>query len=335
MTEARRSMRAAAGVLMLQVASSTLLQAQLKSPAVPNPDPAVQSALTLEAPAIKRLLDTATNRGAPAPDRVKAIHGLGGLYFDHFLANAEALISDPDAEVAQASVVQLGGQIAMLHASHGGGHGGPGTEGAAGYTSHVVSESIRLLRLAMDHPDPAVRNEAAGVLTSRGDLQALARVQARIEAGQMSVPEGVRYMSLAPLDVAAPYIAVYLTSPDAAARRAAVVPLSYHPGYTIAVRSLVIGPNSDETVVRAALPGLSVTDKDYATYGSAIVQNKTLSRETREIALESAVRFALKSNTPTAEARDLATALSTAAEELQSDRARAAVRDLKAKHQME
>lgn len=335
MNVARSGIRSAASALVVLLASSLTVWCQLRPPAVPNPDPAVQAVLAAEAGEIRRLLETAVNRGATATDRVNAINRLGGIYFDHFLANAEPLVQDPVAEVAKAAIAQLGAQIAMLHTSHDGAHASHAAGTAPSHSAYVVGESLRLLRLGMEHPDPVARDEAAAILTSRGDLQALARIQARIESGQMSVPDGVKYMSLAPLNVAAPYIAVHLTSSDVAARRAAVIPLSYLPAYTVAVRSMVAGPNSDETVIRAALPGLSVTDKDFPTYASRIVENKALARETREIAVESSVRFALKSETSGPAARDLATALAAAAEELQSERARAAVRDLKAKHNYE
>ena len=93
--------------------------------------------------------------------------------------------------------------------------------------------------------------------------------------------------------------------------------------------------NASDVVLRAALPGLALTDKEFASYGLPLTQNKSLSRETREVALESTIKFAMKTRPSEGVVRNLTTTLDATALEIDSDKAVVALRDLKAAYRIQ
>lgn len=327
----------AAGVVATVIASASLGWPQARRPTIVNPEPAIQNAVSANATAIDGLLRRALDTSGATRDRVSAVNDLAGLYFDHLLANGEALARDQNADVAHVAVLHIAGQIAMLPSGHSASHSpdsGTLAEYSA-YQTHLVQESLRILRLALDHSSETVRNEAASVLCSRGDVQGLARIQMQIDAGRLPAKDGIAYFSLAPLDLAGPYIAPFLSSQDNSAKAAAVGPLSYDPKYTAPIRAMALDAATNSAVLRAALPGLAVTDKDFSSYGLPLAQNKALSRETREVALESTVKFTMKANLSEAVVRTIAPLLSETAIEINSAKALGAVRDLKSAYRIQ
>jgi hypothetical protein len=313
--------------LVLVMAASAWPQG--RAPTIVNPDPAIQAAASANRASIDRLVGQALDTARPAAERLQAVNSLAGLHFDYLLANADVLVRDADPDVSLAAVMHIAGQIAMLPAGHGGPGGASTPSATQTYHDRVVAESLRILRLALDNPGDVVRDEAARVLSSRGDVQGLARIQSQVDGGQLAAKSAVEYFSLAPLDVSAPYIAPFLTSRDTGARTAAVGTLSYDPKFTTPIRAIALDAQTDDAVRSAALPGLATTDKEFSSYGIALAQNKALSAQTRAVAVESMVKYTLKASLSEGAVRTMEPLLSETATEIKSDRAMKAVQDLK------
>jgi hypothetical protein len=334
--DAMRNARAFAAVIATTAFVYVPVACAQSAPKIANPDPAIQRTIAAQRGAIDDLVRRALNASAGTPDRVAAVNGLAGLYFDFLLANGEPLVKDTNADVAHVTVLNVAGQIAMLPGGHTGSHDhDPPVSASDEYQAQLVQESLRILRLGLNHSNEVVRNEAAAALTSRGDVQGLSRIQGLIEEGRMSSREGIRYLSLAPLQLAASYLEAYLSSPDVATKAAAIAPLSYDTRYTARVRTVALDANAGSAVLQAALPGLAVTDKDFASYGLPMAQNKSLSRETREVALESTIKFTMKTRPSEGVVRNLAALLDETALELNSDKAALALRDLKSAYRIQ
>ena len=195
----------AAAIAMTAITFVPNAWSQSAAPSIVNPDAAIKRAVAADSRAIDDLVRRALNPSGTTADRVSAVNGLAGLYFDYLLANGEQLVKDQNASVAQASVLHLAGQIAMLSGSHGGSHNhDPAPNAYDEYQAQLVQASLRLVRLALDHSSALVRNEAASALSSRGDVQGLARIQTLVDDGRLSPRDGIGYLSLAPLDIAGP-----------------------------------------------------------------------------------------------------------------------------------
>ena len=257
---------------------------------------------------------------------------LSGVYFDYLLANSQDLVRDPDPEVAHATVLSLAGQIAMLPDLHTLGH--HQTEYDK-YEGNLVQTSLESLRLALEHSDATVVDEAAAFLSSRGDLQGMTRVQRLIDEGKMPAEKGIGFLSLGPAESASPLIEKYAADPDPAVQAAAISQLSYNSDYTIAVREVALSADTASQVVIAALPGLAKTDKDFLNYSLALAQNEDLNDTVRTQALETTVSFTIQSGSPEGMVRALEPLLGKTAAELSSPRALNAVEQLRSIYQIE
>ncbi|HEX2525275.1 MAG TPA: hypothetical protein VHL31_03100 [Geminicoccus sp.] len=323
--------------LLAAAAAAILLSgeavAQVKEPELTRPDASVRELLAANAAEIQSVVERALDTQQPTKSRVDAVRQLSGAYFDYLLANSQALVRDPDPEVAHTTVLSLAGQIAMLpdvqvmeHHNH--------TE-YDNYQSNLVKTSLDSLRQALEHDNAAVVDEAAAFLSSRGDLQGMARVQRLIEEGKISAGKGIGFLSLGPLEKASPLIEKYTSDPDTSVQAAAISQLSYNSRYTSVVRDVALSANTSSQVTIAALPGLAKTDRDFLNYGVALAQNEKVDKAVRSQALEAAIGFTIRNNTPESTVRSLEPLLGDAAAELSSPEALQAVEQLRSVYQIQ
>ena len=309
--------------------------ADIKQPHAINP--VVQDTVRKNAADIETVLNRALDPALPSPDRVDAVRQLSGIYFDYLLANAGDLVGDQNPEVAAAVVRSLGGQIAMLP-DHQHGTVAHGAGAAADYDTYqrdVVQDSLAALRAALEHPAAEVRNEAAAILSSRGDAQALARIQGLIDEGKMDGKQGIGYLSLAPTDVASGFIEKYAASPDPEVQAAAVGQLAYNPDYTAQIRDLILSPDAESRLVTTALPGLAATDDQFLSYGLALAQNPNVDEATRTQAFESTITYTIRTEASEAAVRTLVPVLTDTADELSSPSAMESLGNLKSVYEIE
>jgi hypothetical protein len=306
--------------------------AKAKKPELTRPDPSVREVLAANAAEIQSIVERALDTQQPTESRVDAVRQLSGVYFDYLLANSQALVRDPDPEVAHATVLSLAGQIAMLPDLHT--MGRHQTE-YDNYQGNLVQTSLESLRLALEHSDATVVDEAAAFLSSRGDLQGMVRVQRLIDEGKMPAGKGIGFLSLGPVESASPLIEKYARDEDPDVQAAAISQLSYNPDYTDKVRDFALSPDASSQVVTAALPGLAVTDQGFLSYGLALTQNEDLDDAVRSKALETTIRFTIQSGASEAEVRSLEPLLGETAAKLSSPEALEAVEALRSQYKIE
>ncbi|RVJ72541.1 hypothetical protein [Sinorhizobium medicae] len=264
-------------------------------PAIPterNPLPDVRSAQESRQSDTIASVKVALDKTESLKRRVDAISSLGGVKFDYLLANGEGLVAS-DAPIAKAVVTVIGSEIAMLPSSEGHAHGGEGDDQYTRYQNTLVERSEKLLRSALSHPDFDVRLEASNILTARGDPQAIVAIDTMIQKGELKAQAGIGYMSLAPADIASPFVEKYLTADNDESRAAAVAQLAYNPRYVEQVRGIALADGTPPNVVAAALPGLSASDPTFLEYGVAIANDESATVKEREAALAASANVLL------------------------------------------
>ena len=275
-------------VAMLFAAASTSMAQDVVIPTTRTPLGSVLAVqMEREASTIERL-GIALNADLPIEERQRALSELGGLEFDYLLANGEGLVTAA-APLATQATLTIGAEIAMLPSyNNSGGHGKSAREEAPSlplsrYQQALVVRSEELLGLALKHESPEVRLQAGTILASRGDVSALSTINALISEGEIDARLGVGYMSLAPNQIAAPFVEQYAFEGSDEVRAAAISQLAYNPSYLDKVRTVALDPSSSPIVTSAALPGLAITDARFLEYGPVLAvgsQFPTLVRET-------------------------------------------------------
>lgn len=237
-----------------------------------------------EAATVERL-SIALNDGLPLEERQQALSELGGVEFDYVLANGEALVTAAAPLATQIALI-IGAEIAMLptHQRYDG-HGDGARDPLSKYHQGLVARSEELLGLALKHESPEVRLQASTIVASRGDVAALSTIDALIAEGEIDARLGVGYMSLAPSQIAAPFVARYAFEGSEEVKAAALSQLAYNPSYLDQVLAVALNPNSSPLVVSAALPGLAITDASFLEYGPALAGDSQFSTVVRETAL--------------------------------------------------
>lgn len=302
---------------LASVAQNSAVHAQeVKLPEFRSPIKQVADAQQQRLDSTLKRLRIALDKTAPIDARVKAVSELSGIEFDYLLANGEALVKAPP-KVAQYAVSSIGGQIAMLHDHKAPGDHAAGSQDAlSSYQSKVVRKSIKILRGALDHPDANVRNDAISILASRGDTKSLATVQELMDSGKLDQRKGIGYLSLAPAQIASPFIVKYVKAEKSAVKAAAVAQLAYNSTYTSLVKNIALAPNAAPEVVAAALPGLARSDDKFLEYGPALTQNPDLPNKVKQVALRETVNLLVASGADPSAARAIAPALKHASEKL-------------------
>jgi hypothetical protein len=304
----------AASLALVVSLLSTTAPAAEQEPSVLNPDPSIRAATARKTKEIHTSVENALNPDLAVDKRIKAIGMLSGLPFDFLLANAETLIKDSNADVGVATLTAIAARVPGLDAY---------TDDA--YEQAVVKEAVRLLRVGLDNANDAVRNRAAATLASRGDVTALAKIQTYINTGKMPASQGIGYLSLAPQQVASPYLQEYASSGSVDVRAAAVAQLSYNASYTDRIRQIVLEKSTPEKVVSAALPGLAKSDNQFLNYGPLLAQDSSRSPNLRTEVIEQVARSAKGRDTVVR----VAPILEGAARNVGGERASRAVVDLK------
>jgi hypothetical protein len=309
---------------------------EIKIPTERTPIPELRALQDRRMAEIEQLLKTALDGSRPIPERVSSIRSLGGVNFDFLLANARELVSDREPAVALTTIEVLGAQVAMLPAPghpHGDNSGG---DKLGSYQDQLVSEVLDFLRLAQRHSDLTVRSRASSILASRGDAQALASIQTMIDKGELPAKQGIGYLTLAPTNIASPFIEKYLTTKNPEIQAAAVAQLSYNPSYTEKVRNVALASDVNNDVLRSALPGLAATDSSFLTYAIGVTQNAKYSEEVRGAAVEEIVRVTLSKETDINKVRALVPALETSVKNLTpNSAAKDAVQGLKNQYKLQ
>lgn len=318
--------------------SSTIATAQnVRLPEIRTPVAEIRTIQDQRKDEILQLLKLALDESAPADKRASAVSSLGGINYDFLLANAEPLIKSKAAAVALATVRVLGGQIAMLPSDgqHAHGSGSQEADALTAYQKRLVSRTVEVLRLALVHPDLGVLEQASSILASRGDAQSLAAIQGMIDRGDLPPKKGIGYLTLAPTNVASPFIEKYLSADRAEVRAAAAAQLAYNPNYTAQVRALALAPKATGDVVRAALPGLAVTDRAFLEYGVALSQNARVTPEVRSEAVKAVVSATISRKLDPAIVNAIASSLNETARNTGSSEAAKAIQVLKQRYNLQ
>jgi len=281
----RAKFKLAIGLLL--ASPSFVLAQEPKLPSERSPLEVIRSAQLERQEETVSSLRIALSDEATLEERQSALSNLGGVEYDYVLANGEGLVNSP-SDLARQVVSIIGAEISMLPsaASHTHGNNGDAMDALSMYQTNLVQRSETLLEVALQHPDTSVRIEAASILAGRGNTRALVSIDQMIQEGEIEAREGLGYMSLAPNQLASPFVERYIDSGDTLTRAAAISQLAYNPSYTSRVREIALNSDTSSEITAAALPGLARTDSDFLEYGLALANSKDLPVITREGALK-------------------------------------------------
>ena len=137
------------------------------------------------------------------------------------------------------------------------------------------AQSIGALRPAILDERDKIRIEAASILASLGDENALALINEAAAGGIIPAVEAANYFTLAGTPVANAYLAEYLGDRDAGAQETAVGYLATIPEYQPQIREeYFLNPSADPSVRLAALQSLGLYDPDFPAYALTVLSRE-------------------------------------------------------------
>lgn len=203
---------------------------------------------------------------------LQAFDTLATSYPDAALGLATKLVSGDDAQLALAAARLLADSIVMTN------H--PGMEHMHDASPEVadlmrrIEASKTALRTLLNKPDSALRQTAAGILASLGDVPALDLIKEGAQSGEIPEVEAINYFALARPDVGSPYIEPYLADGAGPAKQSAVSYLGALPQYQAQIRTdVLLNETVGEDVRIAAADVLSKYDASFGTYALAVAAN--------------------------------------------------------------
>ena len=226
-------------------------------------DPSIAAFYADGADEIDQLFEVA-RKAQSADERISALAELAGIYPIAGEVLSRELVSDSETEVALFAVRTLQGAVVMMdHGPMGDMPGFPAL--AAAMQSH--EQSIEALRPAILDERDEIRIEAASILASLGDEEALALINEAAAGGVIRAVEAANYFTLAGTPAANAYLAEFLGGGDAGAQETAVGYLAAVPEYQSRIREgYFLNPEADPSVRLAASKSLGLYDPGFPDY---------------------------------------------------------------------
>jgi hypothetical protein len=271
--------------------ASPITLAQGAKPAIVDPGQDVQTYYREHMDEIKALQTEALDKAAPADKRIEAVEALSSKYLDFLLSIAPQLMKDENSKIAGTVFYALQSLISMEPSF--------GHDQHDGREDHAYQQArhdfiLGLFRDNITSPHGAISEGAAAFLATRGDAGGINRIQDAVTQGRINPREAMKFLSLAPRDLVAPFFEEFAKSPNSEVQATAIAQLAYNPKYTTFVRGLVESKDATNIVLKAAMPGLAVTYKQFPEFGLTVANNAELPLDVRETALESIVKWTVK-----------------------------------------